>query len=143
MPDLILVDGGTNQVNAVKEALSELSLSTNVFGMVKDNKHRTRAIATSGEEISVSDMKPAFFLLTRIQDEVHRFAITYQRSTRKKGLQSDLLSVKGIGEKEAMKLMKHFKTIKALSSAPVEEISKVAGVSEEIAKEILSAMDKR
>ncbi|MBP0960069.1 MAG: excinuclease ABC subunit UvrC [Oscillospiraceae bacterium] len=143
MPDLILVDGGTNQVNAVKEALSELSLSTNVFGMVKDNKHRTRAIATSGEEISVSDMKPAFFLLTRIQDEVHRFAITYQRSTRKKGLQSDLLSVKGIGEKKAMKLMKHFKTIKALSSASTEEISKVAGVSEEIAKEILSAMDKR
>ncbi|MBQ7959098.1 MAG: excinuclease ABC subunit UvrC, partial [Oscillospiraceae bacterium] len=80
---------------------------------------------------------------TRIQDEVHRFAITYQRNTRKKGLQSDLLSVKGIGEKKATKLMKHFKTIKALSSASTEEIAKVAGVSEEIAKEILSAMDKR
>ncbi|MGN0654038.1 MAG: excinuclease ABC subunit UvrC [Oscillospiraceae bacterium] len=142
MPDLILVDGGKNQVNAVKEVLAELSIETNVFGMVKDNKHRTRAVATSGAEISVSDMKPAFFLLTRIQDEVHRFAITYQRSTRKKGFQSELMNVKGIGEKKVLLLMKHFKTKKAISEASPEEIAKVAKVNEETAKEILAAMDK-
>ncbi len=137
LPDLILVDGGKGQVSAAREVISSMGLDVPVFGMVKDNRHRTKAISTDGNEISVSDMKPAFFLLTRIQDEVHRFSITYQRSTRKKGLESELTQIKGIGEKKALKLLKTYKTKKAMREASAEEIASVAGISEDTAAEIL------
>ena len=84
MPDLILLDGGKGQVNAVEPILREMGVTVPIFGMVKDNNHRTRAIATSGSEISISGTKSAFMLVTRIQDEVHRFSITYQRSKHRK-----------------------------------------------------------
>ena len=141
LPDLILVDGGKGQVSVAREVVSEMGLDVPVFGMVKDNKHRTKAIATDGKEISVSDMKPAFFLLTRIQDEVHRFAITYQRSTRKKGLDSELMQVKGIGEKKALKLLKAYKTKKAMKEASAEDIASTAGVSLATAEELLAMLN--
>lgn len=136
LPDLILVDGGKGQVSAAKEILSEMGVNVTVFGMVKDNKHRTKAIATSGDEISVSDLKPAFFLLTRIQDEVHRFAITYQRSTRKSAFESELTKVRGIGEKKALKLLKTYKTKKAMLEATAEELAETAGVNVQTAEEL-------
>lgn len=137
LPDLILLDGGKGQVNAVLPVLEELGISVPVFGMVKDNKHRTRAIATSGEEIAVSDLKPAFFLLTRIQDEVHRYSVSYQRKKHAKTSYSlELTNIKGIGEKKALKLISKYKTKSALKEASLEDLAKTAGVNEEIAGEL-------
>lgn len=137
LPDLILLDGGKGQVNAVLPILKELGISVPVFGMVKDNKHRTRAIATSGEEIAVSDLKPAFFLLTRIQDEVHRYSVSYQRKKHAKTSYSlELTKIKGIGEKKALKLISKYKTKSALKEASLEDLAKTAGINEEIAGEL-------
>ena len=137
LPDLILVDGGKGQVSAVQPILKEMGIQVPVFGMVKDNKHRTRAIATSGEEISISDMKPAFFLLTRIQDEVHRFSISYQRKRHeKRTYELELTKIKGIGEKKVQKLILKYKTKSLLKEATVEELARVAGVNLEVAEKI-------
>lgn len=137
MPDLILLDGGKGQVNAVEPILRQMGINVPVFGMVKDNKHRTRAIATGGSEISVSDNKQAFFLLTRIQDEVHRFSITYQRKRHSKNSFSmELTKIKGIGDKKAMRLITGFKTREALKNATAEELGKTAGVGIDLAEKI-------
>jgi len=137
LPDLILLDGGKGHVGAVLPLLSDMGIDVPVFGMVKDNKHRTRAIAASGGEISVSDIKPAFFLLTRIQDEVHRFAISYQRSKHeKKSYELELTKVKGIGIKKAQKLILKYRTKSALKEATPEELAETAGVSIEIGRNL-------
>lgn len=137
LPDLILLDGGKGQVNAVAPVLRELGIDVPLFGMVKDNKHRTRAIATGGGEISVSGNKAAFALLTNIQDEVHRFSITYQRSRHaKKSFSMELTQIRGIGDKKAQKLITKFKTREALLSATKEELALAAGVSADIAAEL-------
>ncbi|MBP1565385.1 MAG: excinuclease ABC subunit UvrC [Oscillospiraceae bacterium] len=137
-PDLIFLDGGKGQVNAVEPYLREMGIDVPVFGIVKDNKHRTRAISTGGEEISVSSIRNAFALITNIQDEMHRCAITYQKKLHSKiTFDSRITQVKGIGEKKAVKLMTRFKTIEALKNADAEEVSKIAGVNIEVAKELL------
>lgn len=137
MPDLILLDGGKGQVNAVEPILREMGVTVPIFGMVKDNNHRTRAIATSGSEISISGTKSAFMLVTRIQDEVHRFSITYQRSKhRKQSYETGLTQIKGIGEKKAQKLFTAFKTREEFKKASVEEIAKAAGINRELAEQV-------
>lgn len=137
LPDLILLDGGKGQVNAVEPVLRELGINVPLFGMVKDNKHRTRAIATGGGEIAVSENKAAFMLLTRIQDEVHRYSITYQRSKhRKNSYAMEITKIKGIGEKKAEKLFNTFKTREEFKKASPEEIAKAAGVNAALAAEI-------
>ena len=136
LPDLILIDGGKGQVSAVKSVLQKFGLNIPVFGMVKDKKHRTRAIA-GGEkgEIAISGRQAAFNLVTRIQDEVHRFTIAYQRKGRKiSGLEQSLLEISGIGEKKARALTERFKTRKALSQAEDAGIAQTAGVSEDKAR---------
>lgn len=136
-PDLILLDGGMGHVHAVQPVLEELGLDIPLFGMVKDNKHRTRAIAADGGEIAVSQQKAAFHLLTRIQDEVHRFAISYMRSRHKKeSYQLELTAVKGIGMKKAQKLLLHYKTMDNMKKASASELAKTAGVSETIGEEL-------
>ncbi len=136
-PDLILLDGGKGHVNAVAPILRELGLNIPLFGMVKDNKHRTRAIATGGMEIQINNLKSAFNLVTRIQDEVHRFSVSYMHSKhKKKTYSSELLTVKGIGEKKAAKLLTKFKTKANLRSASPEELAVTAGVSLDTAKEL-------
>ena len=101
LPDLILLDGGKGHVSAVREVLNELSLSIPLFGMVKDSRHRTRAIVTEDGEIAISPVRSVFTFVTAIQDEVHRYAISYQRTLHKKATyQSVLTEVKGIGEKK-------------------------------------------
>ena len=105
-PDLILLDGGKGHVNAIVPLLKELGLDIPVFGMVKDDKHRTRAIATGGREIQINNVKSVFNLVTRIQDEVHRDSVSFMHSRhKKKTYSSELLSVKGIGEKKAAKIL--------------------------------------
>lgn len=137
LPDLILLDGGENQLNAVRETLWELDIDVPVFGMVKDGNHRTRAITAAGGEIGISDKKPAFMLVTRIQDEVHRFSIGYQRKKhRKSSFELGLTKVKGIGEKKAVKILTRFKTTEGLKNAAPEEIAAAAGVSIETAKAV-------
>lgn len=136
-PDLILLDGGKGHVNAVAPIMRELGLNIPLFGMVKDNKHRTRAIATGGREIQINNLKSAFNLVTRIQDEVHRFSVSYMHSKhKKKTYSSELLTVKGIGEKKAAKLLTKFKTKDNLRHASPEELAVTAGISIDTAKEL-------
>ncbi|MDR0986750.1 MAG: excinuclease ABC subunit UvrC [Ruminococcus sp.] len=137
LPDLILLDGGIGQVNAVKPILSDLGLDIPLFGMVKDGKHRTRAIATGGGEIAFPANKSAFFLVTQIQDEVHRFSITYQRSKHKKeSLSIGLTAIKGIGEKKAAKLLNSAKTKIELKALTADDIAKILGVKSETAEAV-------
>ena len=136
-PDLILLDGGQPQVNAVLPVIKSMNLDIPVFGMVKDSKHRTRAIATSGGEIEINYKRNAFTLISSIQEEVHRFAITYHRKKHKKSsFSSSLLEIDGIGEKKAKALLKHFKTISAVKSASVEKLSEVSSISKKNAEDI-------
>lgn len=137
MPDLILLDGGIGQVNAVKEALAPFKLDISVFGMVKDNKHRTRAIAHNGGEITINDNRSVFTLVSEIQEEVHGFSIGYHRKKHvKSGLTLSLTQISGIGEQKATALFKEFKTIKAIKSASVDELQKVKGINRELAEKI-------
>ena len=136
-PDLILLDGGKGHVSAVAPLLRELGLNIPLFGMVKDNKHRTRAIATGGGEIQINGLKAAFNLVTQIQDEVHRYSVQFMHSKhKKKTYSSELLTVKGIGEKKAAKLMMKYKTRANLLQAAPQELAETAGVNIEIAKEL-------
>ncbi|MBP3380816.1 MAG: excinuclease ABC subunit UvrC [Ruminococcus sp.] len=142
-PDLILLDGGTGHVHAVEPILRELGLDIPLFGMVKDDKHRTRAIAEGGKEIQINYLQAAFNLVTKIQDEVHRFSVSYMHAKhKKKTYSSELLKVKGIGEKKAAKIMVKYKTREKLLTASPEELAVTAGVSLEIAKELWEAIQR-
>ncbi|MBR2283883.1 MAG: excinuclease ABC subunit UvrC [Ruminococcus sp.] len=136
-PDLILLDGGKGHVNTIAPLLREMELDIPLFGMVKDNKHRTRAIATGGGEIQVSELKAAFNLLTQIQDEVHRYSVAFMHSRhKKKTYASELTQVKGIGEKKAARLLMRFRTKEQLRAASPEELAAAAGVGQETAAEL-------
>ncbi len=136
-PDLILLDGGQGQVNAVKEALAPFNIDIPVFGMVKDNKHRTRAIAYGGGEITINDNRSVFTLVSEIQEEVHRFSISYHREKHSKsGLTLSLTRINGIGEQKAKALLKEFKTVKAIKSANIDELQKVKGINRALAEKI-------
>ncbi len=137
LPDLILIDGGSRHVAAVKQVFDQEGFYVPYFGMVKDSKHRTRAITSEGGEISISSLKNAFLLLAKIQDEVHRYTISYQRNVRKRtAFEIELTHIDGIGQKKALKLIRHFKSKTALIKSDIKKISKVANVSEEKAREI-------
>lgn len=137
LPDLIFLDGGKGHVNAVLQVMHKFNLNVPVYGLVKDNKHRTRAITNAGNEISVSKKSPAFILITKIQDEVHRFAISYMKSKHtKSNFSFELTKIKGIGVKKAQKLILEFKTKENLKKASPDELAKIAGVNLETAKEL-------
>lgn len=143
LPDLILLDGGQPQVNAVLPVIRNMAINVPVFGMVKDNKHRTRAIAFDGGEIEINSHRSAFTLVSNIQEEVHRFAITYHhKKHQKSSFSSSLLKVEGIGEKKAKALMKHFKTITAIREASVEELMEVSNINEKNANDIVNFYNK-
>jgi len=136
-PDLILLDGGKGHVAAVMKVMRHFNMDIPVYGLVKDNKHRTRAIATNGGEISVSKKSQAFILMTKIQDEVHRFAISYMKSKHTKtSFSFELTKVRGIGEKKAQKLILKFKTKDALKAATADELAMAAGVNMETARNL-------
>ncbi len=138
LPDLILLDGGNGHVNTIAPVLKRLGIDVPLYGLVKDDKHRTRAIATGDGEISIVKSRSAFNLVTAIQDEVHRVAITYQRSKRKKSAFTlELTSVKGVGEKKAARLITAFKTKEALKKATLDEIRTTAGVNAEVAQSLM------
>lgn len=129
-PDMIFLDGGKGQISAVQKALTNLNLYVPVCGMVKDDRHRTRALMYNGEKIELPYTSEGFKLLTRIQDEVHRFAIEYHRKLReKKQVHSILDDISGIGSVRRKALMKHFGDINAIRRAEVEELQQVDGMN--------------
>lgn len=137
LPDLILLDGGEPQVNAVLPVIKSMGLNVPVFGMVKDSKHRTRAIALSGGEIEINSHRKVFTLVSSIQEEVHRFAITYHHSKHKKSsLSTSLTKIEGIGDAKAKALLKQFKTVTAIKNASVQELAQVQGISQSNAQRI-------
>ncbi|SHJ62854.1 excinuclease ABC subunit UvrC [Paramaledivibacter caminithermalis] len=136
-PDLILVDGGKGQVKAVKEVLSALNVNIPVAGMVKDDKHRTKGIIYENIELSLDKRSHAFKLIARIQDEVHRFAITYHKTIRDKSLiQSVLDEIPGIGKKRKQELLKHFRSIENIRKASIDELQDVEGMNEKLARSV-------
>ena len=137
LPDLVLLDGGKGHVAAVQPVLRELGVAVPLFGLVKDDKHRTRAIALSGGEIAIQSNRRAFTLLSTIQDEVHRFAIGYHRQQRKKAaVSSTLTSIPGIGEARAKALLKHFKTVAAIGQADLKELEEAPSMTQPAARRV-------
>lgn len=137
LPDLILLDGGLGQLHAVLPTAKKHNINTPIFGMVKDSKHKTRAIAADGGNISIKANRRAYTLVSTIQEETHRFAITYHhaRST-KQGLSSELCKIDGVGPARAKLLIKEFKTISALRSATAEQIMQRTNIPAEVCKNI-------
>lgn len=130
LPDLILLDGGQGQVNAVQPVLDSFNLKIPLFGMVKDDRHRTRAIAVNGGEISIQSKRACFTLVSSIQEEVHRFAIGYHKLKHKKrSFSSSLTEIEGIGETRAKALLRVFQTVRAISEADVSELARVKGMT--------------
>ena len=135
MPDLILVDGGLNQINAASRALEKAEVSINLFGLVKNNKHQTAGLMDKEGNIFDIENKNIFFLLTRMQDEVHRFAITFHQSLRNKSMKTSILDgIKGLGSKRKELLNKAYPDISLLKEATVEELSQF--LPKEVAEEL-------
>lgn len=138
-PDLLLMDGGRGQVNIALEVLEQLQLSIPVCGMVKDDFHRTRGLYFNNVELPIDTHSEGFKLITRIQDEAHRFAIEYHRSLHGKGqIKSVLDSIPGVGETRRKALMRHFDSIADIKAASVEELCEVPEIPRHIAEGIYS-----
>lgn len=143
LPDLILLDGAKGQIAAVLPVMSKHGVNVPVFGMVKDSKHRTRAIATSGGDIAIRSNRRAFTLVTNIQDEVHRFAIGYHKARRTKAmLKSELTEIEGIGPKRAAALIKHFGTVKKIRESSPGELAAAPGMSPALAERVCAYFRK-
>ena len=136
-PDLIMMDGGKGQVNIALEVLGELCLSIPVCGMVKDDNHNTRGLYYNNVEIPIDKRSEGFKLITRIQDEAHRFAIEYHRSLRSKSQVSSVLDgIDGVGPARRKALMKHFMEIEKIRHASVEELMEAPGINRGVAENI-------
>lgn len=136
-PDLIMMDGGVGQVHIAMQVLSELDIDIPVCGMVKDDNHRTRGLFFDEHEIPIDTNSEGFRLMTRIQDEVHRFAIEYHRSLRsKEQVKSILDDIPGIGEKRRKALMKHFASIEAIKNAAIDELAQAESMNEKAAASV-------
>lgn len=136
-PDLILMDGGRGQVNIALEVLKDLDISIPVCGMVKDDNHRTRGLYYNNVEIPIDKTSEGFRLITRIQDEAHRFAIEYHRSLRSKGqVKSVLDDIPGIGPARRKALMRYYKSLEDIRNATAEELSRVPELNIRTAEEI-------
>lgn len=136
-PDLIMIDGGKGQVNIAEEVLKDLGLTIPICGLVKDDNHRTRGIIYKNEEIDLAENSSTFRMITRIQDEAHRFAISYHRSLRdKKMFKSVLDDIKGVGEKRKKALLKTFGSIEGIKTASIEELANVDGMNRKVAEEV-------
>lgn len=142
-PDLLLMDGGRGQVNIALQVLDELGIRIPVCGMVKDDNHRTRGLYFNNVELPIDTHSEGFKLITRIQDEAHRFAITYHRSLRSKAqVHSVLDEIPGVGPSRRKALMKYFKSIEELRAADTAKISEVPGITANVAEEIYRFFNK-
>ena len=139
LPDLILLDGGKGHVSTIRALFSELGVTIPVFGMVKDDFHKTRALAGDAEEISIAKEQAVFHFIYRIQEEVHRFTIQRMTNAKRRTLtHSSLEAIPGIGPARAKALLKQFGSITALSQADSEALLAVSGISEKQANAILA-----
>ena len=137
LPDLIMMDGGKGQVNVAKKVLDDLKLVIPVCGMVKDDNHRTRGLYYNNTEIPINTHSEEFKLITRIQDETHRFAIEYHKLLRGKSqIHSVLDDIKGIGATRRKALMKHFQSVEAIKEASVEELAAVNSMNKPSAEKV-------
>lgn len=142
-PDLILMDGGRGQVNICLRVLDELGINIPVCGMVKDDNHRTRGLYYNNVELPIDTRSEGFKLITRIQDEAHRFAIEYHRSLRSKAqVKSSLDDIPGIGPARRKALMKHFRSIEDIRNATADEIAETPGIPLNVAIKIKEFLDK-
>lgn len=145
-PDLIILDGGENQINAAREIMEMLNLDIKLVGLKKNSHHRTNDLVDENLElIPIDRTSNLFHYLTRIQDEVHRFTINYHRQIRSKGsIQSVLDNIEGLGEKRRKALIKKFGSIKAISNASIEELSSVipTNIAENL-KDYLTSMQNK
>ena len=136
-PDLILMDGGRGQVNIALQVLSELKLVIPVCGMVKDESHKTRGLYFNNIEIPIDTHSEGFRLITRIQDETHRFAIEYHRSLHNKTqIKSILDEIEGIGPTRRRALMKHFLSLEAIRNATIEELVQISEMNRSAAEAV-------
>ena len=136
-PDLIMMDGGKGQVNIALEVLERLGIAIPVCGMVKEEPHRTRGLYYNNEEIEIDRNSEGFRLITRIQDEAHRFAIESHRKLRSQGqVHSILDDIPGIGPARRKALMKHFMSLDAMKAATIEELKEIPSMNEKSANEV-------
>ncbi|AOY74800.1 excinuclease ABC subunit UvrC [Clostridium formicaceticum] len=142
-PDLIMVDGGLGQVHSVEKSLNALGLIIPVCGMIKDHRHRTRGLIYQGRELLIDKTSSLFRFIARVQEEAHRFAITYHKSLRKDtSMYSILQEIPGIGETRRKNLMKHFKDINKIKEATLEELTEVEGLNKTVAENIYTFFRK-
>lgn len=140
-PNVLFIDGAENQVNAVKEVLNELGLNIKVCGMVKDDHHNTRALLYEDIELDIKKSSPEFKLITNIQDETHDFAINYHKLLRTKQMtHSKLDDIKGIGKVLRTRLLEEFQSLENIKNAPIEELTKIPGITEDLAKKIKESL---
>jgi len=137
LPDLLLLDGGIGHVNTIKEALETNGYYIPVFGMVKDDHHKTRTLVTDDGEVDISRFTDVFNFVYSLQDEVHRYTVNRMSNAKRKTVKhSSLEKIDGIGPAKAKKLMSHFKTLTALKKASIDEIGSVEGISRSDANRI-------
>lgn len=137
LPDLILLDGGKGHVSSVKETLSQMGIDVAVFGMVKDDFHKTRALCNESEEINIARNQAVFVFLYKLQEEVHRYTVSRMTSAKLKTLKtSSLEKIKGIGEKKAKKLLLAFESLEKLREAELAELQEIKGISEADARAV-------
>ena len=137
MPDLLMMDGGKGQVSVAEKMLAKYGLAIPVCGMVKDDRHRTRGLLYQGEEILLPSGSEGFKLITRLQDEVHRFSIEYHKKLRSKAqVQSLLDDIKGVGKERKKIILQHFKSIEYLRQASLSDIEQVPGIPADVASNI-------
>lgn len=143
-PDLIMMDGGKGQVNVALRVLYDLNIHIPVCGLVKDEFHNTRGIIYNNKEITLDTDSLGFRLIYKIQEEAHRFAISYHRSLRsKKMFKSQLDDIKGIGEKRKMELLRHFGSVNKIKTASIEELTEVKGMNKLVAEELYNHFNKK
>ena len=144
LPDLILLDGGEGHVSTVAPVIERYGLGIAVFGLVKDDRHRTRAVALRGGEIAIAQKRAAYTLLSAIQEEVHRYAIAFHRQQRRSSsIATTLTQIDGIGPKRARELLRRFGSLKAVANATEEELLLVPGMTRPAAVAVLSALGGR
>ena len=137
LPDLILLDGGKGQVSAVQNVLDQNNLQIPLWGMFKDDKHRTKGLVTKSQEIVLDRTTNLYRFVASIQEEVHNYAITYHRSLRKKSLTKSVLDdIPGIGEKRKKNLLSHFKNIESIKAATFEQLLEVESINKTAAENI-------
>jgi excinuclease ABC subunit C len=139
LPDLIICDGALGQIHAVEDALMMSGNHVPVVGLKKDSKHRTKSLVfSSGKEMPLVKHREAFAFCTRLQDEVHRYAISYHKNLRDAlTRQSSLTKIPGIGKKRARELFLKFKSVEKIGAASIEELCKIKGINENLAKTVI------